>query len=200
MAKPNDLPGDAPRGQAADQASAAKPLSTDASAAAVRPFLDAHTAYLDEVRDAWQAAQQGLKDAYCAHAKAQDSLRTDWTRTVAETARQFEEGVRTALGAPPAERQSGAAGASSRYHTEVSLAQTAAAAKWTALQKELQDTLHTLGDGYADRYRSACRNFLNALKTAWQSVDVEHLDPVTLAHIHRLTGEAVRCAWHTRVA
>jgi hypothetical protein len=199
MAKPNDRPEDARPDQAADQPPAARTLLADASVSAVRPFLDAHQAYLDEVRHAWQAAQQGLKDAYCAHAKAEESLRGEWKETVTETSRQLEEGLRTALRGA-GEQQGAAVAASSRYHTDLSLAHTAASRKWTDLQKEFQDTVRAVHEGYADRHRAASQNFLNALTAAWQSVDPQRLDPLTLAHINRLGGEAMRCAWHARTA
>lgn len=200
MTKPNDAPGNTPQGQAEEAPSASPPLANDASVAAVRPFLDVHNAYCRQLNEGWQSAQQGLKDAYSAHAKAQESLRAEVQQSVAETARQYEEGRRTALQGAPEDRQRAAVGACSHYHSDVSLAQTAAARKWMALQKDIHDTIRTLRQSYADRCRSAYQSYLTNLKQAWQSVDVEHLDATVLAHINRLTDHAMRYAWYTRAA
>jgi len=200
MPKPSDVPEDTPQGQAPNTPSASRPPATDARAEAIRPFLDAHNAYFSQLNEGWQAAQQGLKDAYCAHAKAREALGAEWNRTVADTARQYEEGMRTAAQAAPAERQIAAVGACSRLRSDVNLAQTATAQKCVVLQGEIHDTLRTLQQSYGDRCRSAYQNYLAGIKQAWQSVDVEQLDAATLAHIGRLTDHAMRYAWCTRAA
>lgn len=186
MAKQDDTPQEG----SAEQA-------TDASVAVLRPFLDARNAYFNQLNEGWQAAQRGLKDVCGAHTKTHESLANELKQGITDAAGRYEEGLRAASRALPEDLRHSTVSAFSRYQSEVSLAQIAAAQKWIAHKQELDNTILRLQQSHAERCRDAYQNYLDALKQAWQSVDIKQLPAGQLGSIVRFTDEIARHAWCT---
>ena len=94
------------------------------------------------------------------------------------------------------ERQRVAANALSRYQMEMDLAKLAACQKWLAHSHELGSTMTRVQQSYAERSREDYRNYVEAMKRAWQSLDVAQLRPELLSYIAQLSDEIALCAWY----
>jgi Skp family chaperone for outer membrane proteins len=172
----------------------------DASVAALRPFVDARNAYFGQLHDGWQAAQREVKDTFGAHAKAHGALVNELQQGVTDAARRCGEGLRASSQEGSEARSRAAVDAHTRYQSDVSLAHMDAAQKWLAQRQELENAVRKQQRAYADRSRDAYRNYLNAIKSAWQSLDTRQLSPGQLQYIIRLTDEVAWQGRHTGAA
>ena len=186
MPEPDNTPGERPTEEA-----------PHASVTAVRPFLEAGNAYFHQLHEGCQAAERGLKDAWSAHAKANESLLRELRQSITDAARRYEDELRASSQAPPEERRRAAFAAFNRYLSDVGLAQTTATLKWIDLGHELENTIRGLQQSSADRSRAAYHNYLNSLKPAWRSVNVEQLPAGLLEYISRSIDHVARYAWYT---
>jgi hypothetical protein len=170
------------------------------SEAALRQFVDARNAYFSQLNEGWQAARKDATDACSAHAKKSEALAQEWQQGVTEAARRYGEGVRAASKESADEARRAAVEEHGRYQSDVSLAQIDAAQKWLAQRQELRNTLCQQQQAHANRSRDAYRDYLNAVKAAWQSLDTKQLSPGQLQYIIRLTDEVAWQAWHSGAA
>jgi hypothetical protein len=175
---------------------ASKEQTIDASVAVVRPFLDAHNAYYNQMNESWHSAQRDLKDLYCAHAKACKAMQQDVQKDITDAAGRYKDALQAASQSSPEDQRREAAGTLSRYHADANLAQVAAAQKWIAHKQELENAISQLQKSYLERSRATYHAYLEALKPAWQSADPKQLAGGLIGHINRLTDEVARHAWH----
>jgi hypothetical protein len=162
-----------------------------------RPFLEAYNAYLLRLNDGWEAAHRGLKGTNREHNNAQVSLRDEMEKSSTEAQRQFTEEVQKISTGSPEDLQRAAAEAQQRYQSALSAAQAGAVRRWDALRNDLQEAITTSQKSYAEHCKSAYKGYLASLKQAWQSINVEALDPATVARINALTAHAMQYAWYT---
>ena len=111
--------------------------------------------------------------------------------------RQFTEEVQKISTGSAEDLQRAAAEAQQRYQSALSAAQTGAVRRWDALRNDLQEAISTSQKSYAEHCKSAYKGYLADLKQAWQAIDVETLDPATVARINALTAQAMQYAWYT---
>jgi hypothetical protein len=174
------------------------PAAPQASSANVmQPFLEARIAYYSRLNENWQAAQRNVKDSYCAHAKTQKSLLDEMKQGASEAAGRYQEGLRAGPQEQADERHRAAASALSRYQMEMDLAKLAASQKWLAHSHDLSSTVTRAQESYAERSREEYRNYVEAVKRAWQSLDVAQLRPELLSYIAQLNDEIALFAWYT---
>ncbi len=183
-------------GPVPDTASKTSPADQPAgdSAAVAQPFFDAHTAYCHEVNKIWQADREAAENTWCAHVRAYEALMNELKRGVSNAERRYHEGMQAASQSAAEEQRNAAASAFSRYHTEVNAAQTAAAQKWQAHTGKLKTTIDELQQSHAQRGGAAYQGYLDALKSAWRSVDVEKLPTGVLEYISSVLIHAARFA------
>ncbi|HTG35000.1 MAG TPA: hypothetical protein VLB76_18955 [Thermoanaerobaculia bacterium] len=162
-----------------------------------RPFLEAYNAYLLRLNDGWEAAHKSLKGTSREHNDAQVSLHDEMEKSSTEAQRQFTEEVQKISTGSTEDLQRAAAEAQQRYQSALSSAEAGAVRRWDALRNDLQETIATSQKSYAEHCKSAYKGYLADLKRAWQSIDVEALDPATVARINALTAHAMQYAWYT---
>lgn len=172
---------------------------TQTTADAVRPFVEAHNAYLRRLNDGWEAAHQGLRAMNRKHNHTQASLCDEVEKSYTDAQRQLTEEVQKISTGSPEDRQRAAAETQQRYQSALSGAQAGAVRKWDALRDDLHEEIATSQKSYAEHCKSAYKGYLADLKQAWQSIDVETLDPATVARINALTAHATQYAWYTGV-
>jgi hypothetical protein len=169
---------------------------SDSADTALRPFVDARNNYFRELNDGRRAVQQDLKDTYSAHTKGQQSLLTELQQGVTEAARRYGDGLRASSREHAENPHRAAFEACNRYRGEVGLAQLAAAQKSITQNQELANALGRVRQSYVERARDAYRNYLDAVKSAWQSVDNKQLSAAQLGYVDRLNDEVAWHAWN----
>lgn len=190
----NDKPTEAPESPPAQPPAGARAQTAPDPA---RPFLEAYNAYLLRLNDGWEAAHQSLKGKSREHDDAQASLRDEIERRSTDAQRQLTEEVQKISTGSSEDLQRAAAEARQRYESALSAAQAGAARRWDALGNDFQEAISTSQKSYAEHCKAAYKGYLAALKQAWQAIDVEALDPATVARINALTAHAMQYAWYT---
>lgn len=174
------------------------PATPSASSVNVmQPFLEARIAYFSRLNENWQVAQRNVKDSYCARAKTHQSLLDELKQGVSDAASRYQEGLRASPQEQADERQRVAASALSRYQMDMDLAKLSASQKWIAHGQDLGSTMSRVQQNYAERSKEEYRNYVEAVKRAWQSLDVAQLQPELLSYIAQLNDEIALYAWYT---
>jgi hypothetical protein len=166
--------------------------SGEASVAALRAFVEARNAYFTQLIEGWQAGQRELKDTGSADAKACEALMKEYQQSISDAGLRYGEALR-GLSQDSQDARGAAMECSTRYQTELSLAQIASGQKWIEQRRHTSTSMRRLQQAHSERAKDTYRNFLTALKSAWQSVDPGQLTATQVQYINQLVGDV---NWH----